>query len=199
MNLNADYGSEDKTSPNSQSVIEELNKINRNKIEFSSQIPAATMRNLDDKWILIQKNTFTNWINEQLKLSNEKINDLRYDLLDGVKLVKLVDSLQQPNSKVSKRYFKNPINQHQMLENVALALNAITEDGIKLVNIGNGDITNGNLKLILGLIWHLILRYQIGKTKIPPKKLILAWIKSVLPQYPLTNLTNDLNDGIVIA
>ena len=149
MNLNADYGSEDKTSPNSQSVIEELNKINRNKIEFSSQIPAATMRNLDDKWILIQKNTFTNWINEQLKLSNEKINDLRYDLLDGVKLVKLVDSLQQPNSKVSKRYFKNPINQHQMLENVALALNAITEDGIKLVNIGNGDITNGNLKLIL--------------------------------------------------
>ena len=58
---------------------------------------------------------------------------------------------------------------------------------------------NCNLKLILGLIWHLILRYQIGKTKIPPKKLILAWIKSVLPQYQLTNLTHDLNDGLILA
>ena len=61
------------------------------------------------------------------------------------------------------------------------------------------DIANGNLKLILGLIWHLILRYQIGKTKIPPKKLILAWIKAVLPQVKISNLTSDLNDGHVIA
>ena len=64
---------------------------------------------------------------------------------------------------------------------------------------GNTDLANGNLKLILGLIWHLILRYQIGKTKIPPKKLILAWIKSVLPNYHLNNLTEDLNDGLIIA
>ena len=170
------------------------------KSDHSSYVSAATIRNLDDKWIQIQKNTFTNWINEQLKNEREApLTDLKFDFLDGVKLVKLVDALQKPNSKVSKRYFKNPINQHQSLENITLALNAITEDGIRLVNIGNVDISNGNLKLILGLIWHLILRYQIGKTKIPPKKLILAWIKSVLPQYQISNLTSDLNDGIVIG
>jgi filamin len=159
------------------------------------------MRNQDDKWIVIQKNTFTNWINEQLKSEkdDQKVVDLRTDFTNGVKLLRLVDSLQQPNSKVSKRYFKNPTNQHQCLENVSLALNAITEDGIRLVNIGNTDLTNGNLKLILGLIWHLILRYQIGKIKIPPKKLLLAWIKSVLPGYHVTNLTLDLNDGLIIA
>jgi hypothetical protein len=92
--------------------------------------------NQDDKWIQIQKNTFTNWINEQLKSEKDKINDLRLDFSDGVKLVKLVDALQKPNSRVSKRYFKTPFNQHQSLENVTLAINAITEDGIKLVNIG---------------------------------------------------------------
>jgi hypothetical protein len=167
----------------------------------SSQPPAATIRNqiLNDRWIVIQKNTFTNWINEQLKTENESVEDVRADLTDGVKLIKLMTALQQPHPKVSQRYFKNPLNQHQCLENITLALNAITDDGIRLVNIGNTDIANGNLKLILGLVWHLILRYQIGKTKIPPKKLIIAWIKAVLPQIKLTNLTKDLNDGHVIA
>ena len=39
------------------------------------------------------------------------------------------------------------------------------------------DIVNGNLKLILGLIWSLIVHYQIGRSKFPPKKLMLAWLK----------------------
>ena len=65
-----------------------------------------------------------------------KINDIKHDFADGVKLIKLVNALQTPNSKVSKRIFKKPINQHQSLENITLALNAITEDGIRLVNIG---------------------------------------------------------------
>ena len=66
-------------------------------------------------------------------------------------------------------------------------------------NTGNADIANGNLKLILGLIWHLILHYQIGKTKVPPKKLILAWLRAILPQISVTNLTKDLNDGIALG
>lgn len=167
----------------------------------SNQLPAATIRNqiLNDRWIVIQKNTFTNWINEQLKNEGENVEDIRSDMTDGVKLIKLINALQQPQPKISRRFFRNPINQHQCLENLTLALDAIRADGIKLVNIGNTDIANGNLKLILGLIWHLILRYQIGKTKIPPKKLIIAWIKSVLPGIKLNNLTKDLNDGTVIA
>jgi filamin len=172
-----------------------VTKFNLDKITTNQHF---TIKNKDDKWILIQMNTFTNWINEQLKYEDEKIIDLKLDLKNGVKLIKLVNVLQK-DSKLIKRYFKKPLNQHQELENINLALNAITEDGIKLVNIGNFDIQNGNLKLILGLIWHLILRYQIGKTKIPPKKLLLAWIRSVLPQIQINNLTSDLNDGIVIA
>lgn len=161
-------------------------------------------RTHDDRWIQIQKNTFTNWINEQLKKDIELndtiiVNDLQLDLSNGIILIRLINLLQHPYSKVPKKYFKKPLNQHQCLENITLALNAILADGIRLVNIGNTDIHAGNLKLILGLIWHLILRYQIGKTKIPPKKLILAWLKSVLPDCRFTNLTQDLNDGLIIA
>ena len=106
------------------------------KPQPQNQPPPQTIRSLDDKWILIQKNTFKNWINEQLKNENEQINDLRLDLVDGTKLVKLINALQAPNSKIIKKYFKKPLNQHQSLENITLALNAITDDGIKLVNIG---------------------------------------------------------------
>ena len=109
----------------------------RGKLGPSAQGPPATVRTTNDKWVQIQKNTFTNWINEQLKNENESVADLKRDFVDGVKLIKLINSLQTPNSKVSKRYFKHPRNQHESLENITLALNAITEDGIRLVNIGN--------------------------------------------------------------
>lgn len=57
---------------------------------------------------------------------------------------------------------------------------------------------NANLKLILGLIWHLILRYQIGKTKFPTKKLMLAWLQAVIPECAVTNFTTDWNSGIAL-
>ena len=62
---------------------------------------------------------------------------MKKDFNDGVKLLKLINALQMPNTKVSRRYFKHPRNQHESLENITMAINAITDDGIKLVNIGN--------------------------------------------------------------
>ncbi|XP_048246439.1 filamin-C-like isoform X5 [Haliotis rufescens] len=147
-----------------------------------------------DKWITIQKNTFQNWINLQLHGSGLSVDNLQEDLCDGVKLCVLVASLQQKPS--IGRVIRKPNNPHQYLENVTLALNAIAADNIRLVNIGSEDIVNGSLKLILGLIWHLILRYQIGKTKFPPKKLMLAWLKAVVPDCHITNFTSDWNDGV---
>ena len=38
-----------------------------------------------------------------------------------------------------------------------------------LSTLGAGDIGNGNLKLILGLVWKLILHYQILNIETPPR------------------------------
>ena len=65
--------------------------------------------------------------------------------------------------------------------------------------LGNTDIHNGNLKLILGLIWSLIAHYQLGASNFPPKKLMLAWLKAVLPDCQLKNFTNDWNNGIFLS
>lgn len=40
---------------------------------------------------------------------------------------------------------------------------------VKLVNIRNDDITDGNPKLTLGLIWTIILHFQVGQEGILPK------------------------------
>ena len=59
---------------------------------------------------------------------------------------------------------------------------------------------SGSGKLILGLLWHLILRYQISanKSKVPPKKLMLQWFQGALEGVPITNFTTDWSDGVAL-
>nr|XP_034189515.1 filamin-A isoform X2 [Osmia lignaria] len=154
----------------------------------------------EDLWVEIQANTFRNWVNEHLKHASDvadgPVIDLAEDFRDGTRLCALVEVLTK---RRLPRWNPRPANQHHHLENVSTALQAIEADGVKLVNIGNVDIVNGNLKLILGLIWSLIVRYQIGKSKFPPRKLMLAWLKAVLPECRVNNFTTDWNSGVYLS
>lgn len=64
--------------------------------------------------------------------------------------------------------------------------------------------------MILGLIWTLILKYQIsmpylddedeGGAKMTPKQALLAWVKSKMPEsVPMDNFNKDWNDGRAVA
>ena len=57
---------------------------------------------------------------------------------------------------------------------------------------GTSDILEQNLKQILSLLWHLILRYQVGETT---KTLVLDWINATLPDKDISNFTTDWNNG----
>ncbi|KAH9416793.1 hypothetical protein DERP_011908 [Dermatophagoides pteronyssinus] len=146
-------------------------------------------------WIDIQQKTFTNWVNEQLKPNGLYVQNLQQDFSNGLKLIALVECLQKRRLKKVQK----PLNQHQSIENVQIALNAIASDCIRLVNIGSTDIVSGNLKLILGLLWQLITRYQLGKASTPPKKLMLSWLESAIPELKIKNFTKDWNNGIALA
>uniref|UniRef100_A0A0B7BBD2 Calponin-homology (CH) domain-containing protein n=2 Tax=Arion vulgaris TaxID=1028688 RepID=A0A0B7BBD2_9EUPU len=158
---------------------------------------SMTLDGKEDQWIVIQHKTFINWANEQLIQGNRSVENLAQDLCDGVKLVALVESLQF--KKIGKVYSK-PTSKIQMLHNVSLALRAVADDNVKLVNIGTDDIVDGNLKLILGLLWHLIIRYQISsnKAKAPPKKLMLQWFQNVLSGLAISNFTSHWSNGIAL-
>ena len=51
------------------------------------------------------------------------------------------------------------------IQNVETALRFLRYKEIKLVNIRGEDIVDGNPKLTLGLIWTIILHFQVGRYK----------------------------------
>ncbi len=47
----------------------------------------------DKSWIYVQKKTFTNWINDKLKATEARVEDLQIDLKDGIALITLMQVL----------------------------------------------------------------------------------------------------------
>ena len=162
----------------------------------SPQGHAATsmpIKGNEEIWVEIQTHTFRNWyvyskqieetlyyyttflrlpiknrVNDMLKETGFQVRDLSTDLCDGVRLVALIEVLQ----KRKLRNVLRPVNQHQMLENATTALNAITADGIKLVNIGT-FIRDDDLYKLLWVVreWNIRtggLHTQREINKIPP-------------------------------
>nr|XP_046240882.1 filamin-B isoform X1 [Scatophagus argus] len=165
----------------------------------------ATEKDLaeDAPWKKIQQNTFTRWINEHLKCVNKRIVDLQLDLGDGLRLIALLEVLS--HKKMYRKYHPRPNFRQMKLENVSVALEFLDKENIKLVSIDSKAIVDGNLKLILGLVWTLILHYSISmpvwegedeeaesKT---PKQRLLGWIQHKVPDLPITNFSQDWRDG----
>ncbi|XP_031754945.1 filamin-C isoform X2 [Xenopus tropicalis] len=173
--------------------------------EEAEEMP-ATEKDLaeDAPWKKIQQNTFTRWCNEHLKCMNKRIGDLQKDLSDGLKLIGLLEVLSQ--KKMYRKYHSRPNFRQMKLENVSVALEFLDREHIKLVSIDSKAIVDGNLKLILGLIWTLILHYSISMPmwededeedakKQTPKQRLLGWIQNKIPQLPITNFHRDWQDG----
>jgi filamin len=170
--------------------------------------------------------TFTRWANTYLKERMMKVNDLQSDFSDGVLLINLLEVI---SSKEIRGYNKKPKLRPQKMENNDFALQFLKREGIKLVNIGASgecavsfdffslivcislcslfslfspfvDITDCKLKLILGLIWTIILRYQIqieeGKSA---RSDLLKWVRQQIPEYNINNFGKDWNDGKAIV
>ena len=49
----------------------------------------------DKGWIEVQKNTFTNWVNEKLKDTKCKVEVLEKNFDDGITLIKLLEALSK--------------------------------------------------------------------------------------------------------
>jgi len=147
-------------------------------------------------WQDIQQRTFTAWCNEFLKDRGMHINDLAKDLRDGILLINLLEII---SGKSLGKYNKNPKVPTQKYENTGIAIEFVKNEGIKLVNVGNTDITDGNLRITLGLIWTLILRYQVNRGDGAGKDELLKWVQSKIPTYNITNFKTNWNDGRAIC
>ncbi|XP_066474120.1 filamin-B isoform X1 [Tiliqua scincoides] len=158
----------------------------------------------DAPWKRIQQNTFTRWCNEHLRCVNKRIGNLQFDLSDGLRLIALLEVLSQ--KRMYRKYHQRPTFRQMQLENVSVALEFLERENIKLVSIDSKAIVDGNLKLILGLVWTLILHYSISMPvwedegdddakKQTPKQRLLGWIQNKIPYLPITNFNQNWQDG----
>ncbi|XP_066150741.1 spectrin beta chain isoform X4 [Euwallacea fornicatus] len=116
---------------------------------------------LQEERLHIQKKTFTKWMNSFLQKARMEVDDLFVDLADGRKLLKLLEVIS--GEKLAKP--NNGKMRVHKIENVNKSL-AFLHTKVRLESIGAEDIVDGNPRLILGLIWTIILRFQIQEIEI---------------------------------
>ncbi|XP_036071365.1 dystonin isoform X3 [Oryzias melastigma] len=182
----------------------------------------------------VQKKTFTKWINQHLLKVRKHINDLYEDLRDGHNLISLLEVLSGDTLPRERDFLKTlrlvsgteacAVEQHgdtvddddkgprergrmrfHRLQNVQIALDYLKRRQVKLVNIRNDDITDGNPKLTLGLIWTIILHFQISEIHVTgesedmtAKERLLLWSKQITDGYVgvrCENFTTSWRDG----
>uniref|UniRef100_A0A6Q2X7Q2 Spectrin beta chain n=1 Tax=Esox lucius TaxID=8010 RepID=A0A6Q2X7Q2_ESOLU len=157
----------------------------------------SRIKALADEREAVQKKTFTKWVNSILSRVNCRISDLYLDLRDGRMLIKLLEVLS--GEKLPKPT-KGRMRIH-CLENVDKALQFLKEQRVHLENMGSHDIVDGNHRLILGLIWTIILRFQVSEDPIhrTAKDALLLWCQMKTAGYPnvnITNFTTSWKDGM---
>ncbi|XP_018411868.1 PREDICTED: utrophin-like [Nanorana parkeri] len=167
--------------------------------EFSDIIKSRSDEHND-----VQKKTFTKWINARFSKSGKaQVKDLFTDLKDGRKLLDLLEGLtgtSLPKERGSTRV--------HALNNVNRVLQILHQNNVELVNIGGTDIVDGNPKLTLGLIWSIILHWQVKDVmkaimselqQTNSEKILLSWVRNSTRPYDevnVLNFTTSWTDGL---
>uniref|UniRef100_A0A669PAS8 Utrophin n=1 Tax=Phasianus colchicus TaxID=9054 RepID=A0A669PAS8_PHACC len=143
----------------------------------------------------VQKKTFTKWINARFsKSGTPPVKDMFTDLKDGRKLLDLLEGLTGkplPKERGSTRV--------HALNNVNRVLQVLHQNNVELVNIGGTDIVDGNHKLTLGLLWSIILHWQVKDVmknimsdlqQTNSEKILLSWVRQSSRPYSQVNVLN---------
>uniref|UniRef100_A0A670ITQ8 Utrophin n=1 Tax=Podarcis muralis TaxID=64176 RepID=A0A670ITQ8_PODMU len=143
----------------------------------------------------VQKKTFTKWINARFsKCGKPPIKDMFTDLRDGRRLLDLLEGLT--GNPLLKERGSTRVH---ALNNVNKVLQVLHQNNVELVNIGGTDIVDGNHKLTLGLLWSIILHWQVKDVmkdimsdlqQTNSEKILLSWVRQSTRPYSEVNVLN---------
>uniref|UniRef100_A0A3B4CP20 Actinin, alpha 2b n=1 Tax=Pygocentrus nattereri TaxID=42514 RepID=A0A3B4CP20_PYGNA len=156
---------------------------------------------LDPAWEKQQRKTFTAWCNSHLRKAGTQIDNIEEDFRNGLKLMLLLEVIsgeRLPKPDRGKMRFHK-------IANVNKALEYITSKGVKLVSIGAEEIVDGNVKMTLGMIWTIILRFAIQDISVEEtsaKEGLLLWCQRKTAPYRNVNVQNfhcSWKDGLAFC
>lgn len=151
-----------------------------------------------------EERVFRLWINS-LGLDNVYINHLFTDLKDGLVLLKLLDNIEKGIVSWVK-VNKVPKNKFKKVENCNYCVVLGKQLKFSLVNVGGVDISSGNKKLILALIWQMMRYHQLkmlsqlgqhgGKSTVNDQD-VLDWANKKVDSVPNINRTSACRGQII--
>uniref|UniRef100_A0A4W3IPP7 Actinin alpha 2 n=1 Tax=Callorhinchus milii TaxID=7868 RepID=A0A4W3IPP7_CALMI len=156
---------------------------------------------LDPAWEKQQRKTFTAWCNSQLRKAGTQIENIEEDFRNGLKLMLLLEVIsgeRLPKPDKGKMRFHK-------IANVNKALDYIASKGVKLVSIGAEEIVDGNVKMTLGMIWTIILRFAIQDISVEEtsaKEGLLLWCQRKTAPYKnvtVQNFHTSWKDGLAFC
>ncbi|CAI2296012.1 unnamed protein product [Caenorhabditis sp. 36 PRJEB53466] len=151
-------------------------------ISPQQRLSSYSLHSIVDERDNIQKKTFTKWVNKHLTKTGLKVDDLFVDLRDGYALIALLEALT--GERIQK---ENGYTRFHRIQNVQYCLDFLKRKNIKLVNIRPEDIVEGNGKLTLGLIWTIILNFQVSVIR---QRLLLESQHEMMMSSSATSTTN---------
>ncbi|KAK0409445.1 hypothetical protein QR680_004543 [Steinernema hermaphroditum] len=156
---------------------------------------------LDPIWEQQQKKTFTAWCNSHLRKVETSIDVIEEDFRDGLKLMLLLEVISGEPLEAPER---GRMIIHKVA-NINKALSFIESKGVKLVCIGAKEIADGNVKITLGLIWMVILRFaiqEISVGELSAKDGLLLWCQRKTASYhnvSIQDFHNSWRDGLAFC
>uniref|UniRef100_A0A915DJ25 Calponin-homology (CH) domain-containing protein n=1 Tax=Ditylenchus dipsaci TaxID=166011 RepID=A0A915DJ25_9BILA len=145
--------------------------------------------------------TFTAWCNSHLRKAGTAIEVIEEDFQSGLKLMLLLEVISGESLKKPDR---GKMRFHK-IANVNKALQYIESKGVKLVSIGAEEIVDGNVKMTLGLIWTIILRFaiqDINVGELSARDGLLLWCQRKTAPYSnvkISNFSTSWKDGLAFC
>jgi len=117
---------------------------------------------------------FIEFINDSLKndtdvkkyLPFQNEMDLTSASKNGIMLCKLINAVAPETIDERTINKQEPLNIYKMDENLKLAINAAASIGCRIVNISPSSIRDGQLHLIMGMIWQIMRIYLLERINI---------------------------------